>query len=635
MSKAPKSGAGAPPSLSLWRAAQVLAGDPKLSAKFEEVARGDAKTLGAQEPGVRSGAKSSASSDTFEAEYARQRDRSRYRLSDAVPILDALATVAGENGVIEGDEWKRLGPKFSPLALRITELAKSSKPATGEQLVPVMLGISETTRKRLGATSENRIGVDQMPVLAGLLADVEASKPLSGMRVFAVQHLFASTFGLFEALERAGANAKESLVFGKWYSTNPEVQSALGERGWTVHEDFAAFVAENDSSGRLVGVDSPLLSELGRALKSAASANPPEKLLLLDEGGKLNRMLHDVYPEYAEQCVIVEQTTNGLQNMEGVSLRAPAVSVASSELKREVEGPVIGEDVAKSTLETLDQIDPRIAAGKTVGIVGYGAVGSATAEAFAARGFKVIVTDIDPSAEQKAAKAGRALVQSEGSGSIEVRPRSEVLGAGIIVGCTGRGCMSTDETKLIKDGAVLVSAASGDHEFPVVRTLAASYQGARRAAIPMRDWGSLVEGSRADAAKKRRPVADERPRGSFGSPQTDDGTVTGLRGQGDKTFAFPTGQGEITLDSMEGLKRGLTDFYLKQGSRRFVVLRGGTPINMDRDLPPNEIQLTRSMLFAGCLQAAKEASPGWKVFDEGVQARIESHWREAQQRNRS
>ena len=79
------------------------------------------------------------------------------------------------------------------------------------------------------------------------------------------------------------------------------------------------------------------------------------------------------------------------------------------------------------------------------------------------------------------------------------------------------------------------------------------------------------------------------------------------------------------------LRNPLANFFFRQGDRRFVLLRGGTPINMDRELPTRTIQLTRAMLFAGCLQALGEKSPGWKVFAEQTQRQIEADWLKVQQ----
>jgi len=386
----------APPTLSVWRAAQVVLNEPALTEAFAEAQKAE-KAEKAEKAGKAGKAAPPSSTgkagETFGDAYEKALHAQRYSLSAAVPLVDALAKVAGDDGVISGDEWQKFGPRFSGLALQIAEKSKSVKPATGNAAAVLVQRTAPETREALRKTTENIVGLDRMPVLQALVDEAAQTKPLAGHRLFAVQHLFASTHGLFEGLVQAGIQAEGSVVFGKNYSTNQEVKSALAARGFTVHDDYAGMEAMVDD-GKLLGIDAPLLSGLREALKSAAAAKPPQKVLLLDEGGKLNKMLHDVLPEYAHLCTIVEQTTNGLQNMAGTTLKAPAVSVASSQLKREVEGPIIGEDVAAATLDLLQDIDPRLIAGKNVGIVGYGAVGIATAKAFAERGFHVVVTDI-------------------------------------------------------------------------------------------------------------------------------------------------------------------------------------------------------------------------------------------------
>jgi S-adenosylhomocysteine hydrolase len=603
----------------VWRAAQVVVADDALVQQFE---RANAEQRSApSSKGVASPTK--GGEETFADAYDRSKREKRYTLSPAAHVVNALAAVAGDDGVLQGDEWKKLGPKVGALALLVAEKSRTAAPLTGDKTAVLLADLNETAKKALRSTTENIVGVDRMPVLARLAEQAEKTKPLSNHRLFAVQHLFASTYGLFQALQQAGVKAEGSVVFGKSYSTNSEVKDALQASGFQIYDDYGQKQAVVDDKGMIVGLEAPLLTELRRALQAAASAKPPQKLLLLDEGGKLNKMIHDVFPQHAHLCTVVEQTTNGLQNMAGTTLLAPAVSVASSQLKREVEGPIIGEDVTAATLDILDGIDPRLAAGKTVGIVGYGAIGIATAEAFARRGFQVVVTDVRPEA---LARLAERQTSWPNGGSIQVKPRAEVLGAGIIVGCTGTGAMTLDEMKLVKDGAVLVSAASGDHEFPVVHTKAGQQQGATADHTPMKDWQKLFDTAAADLAqKKRTPIV------STSTVTTSNGANAGITsaplvGEFRALRArFPAGNGDVVDVPWDGSRHG--NYVMQQDRRTFMVLRGGTPVNLGRDLPPEAIQLTRSMLFAACVQAVGEKTPGWKTFSPTTQQAIEDHWR--------
>ncbi|HEY1099911.1 MAG TPA: hypothetical protein VGF99_13335, partial [Myxococcota bacterium] len=94
------------------------------------------------------------------------------------------------------------------------------------------------------------------------------------------------------------------------------------------------------------------------------------------------------------------------------------------------------------------------------------------------------------------------------------------------------------------------------------------------------------------------------------------------------TILVPFARGDGTsFDAKYAAGGPMANMFFKNGATTFAMLRGGTPVNMDRDLPPTSIQLTRSMLFAACLQAVDENSAGWKTFAPQTQQTIERRWR--------
>lgn len=80
-------------------------------------------------------------------------------------------------------------------------------------------------------------------------------------------------------------------------------------------------------------------------------------------------------------------------------------------------------------------------------------------------------------------------------------------------------------------------------------------------------------------------------------------------------------------------RRGAILVSASSGGHEFpqVNTKAGKTRGASKDhLPAEAIQLTRSMLFAACIQAVTQQGTGWKTFAEFTQARIEKHWRSLQ-----
>jgi S-adenosylhomocysteine hydrolase len=167
-------------------------------------------------------------------------------------------------------------------------------------------------------------------------------------------------------------------------------------------------------------------------------------------------MIHHNHPELLPRIVAVEQTRRGARVLQKMDLKVPVVDVAQSEAKLTHEAPMIGRSIARTAQRKLDELAAQgVRSGKRLLLVGYGVVGGAAARAFREAGYEVSTWDESPAARDAARKDG-------------MRPhatKEEALGAAdIVVSATGTTALGPADLERIKDGAILMNAASGSHE---------------------------------------------------------------------------------------------------------------------------------------------------------------------------
>lgn len=415
----------------------------------------------------------------------------------------------------------------------------------------------------------------RMPALGAVSAAMGGPEALAGLKMISVQHLFPTTETLFEELEANGLDPKQTTLLGKNYSADPDVVYGMRANGWTVPDIILQklLVARDATTNAEV---SPLGGYLKRMFEGVdpTTAKKPS-FLILDEGGKLLKLLHDHFPEYAPLCVCVEQTDRGIQVIEdmkahGKDLLCPVVNVARSVTKKELEAPMIGESVVFSTLTELERANVDLSKKpKEATVIGYGAVGKATADALRRRGYTVYVHDIDP-AKMEAAKADGCSPMG----------RDEALShAHLLFSCTGRTTITPDEFDAkLPNGSVLVNAASGNHELG-------------------------MDGIEQGAGFLNKDDSHER-----------------IDELGFRLSDF--GGREVILGDIAGREDNNSRVLrTKSGHERFV-LKAGYVINMGADIPPEYIQLTRGMLLGACLQAVKETKPGLVDLSQLVQTTV-------------
>jgi len=518
-------------------------------------------------------------SDFFEAkvtEFLYGSFLTKKEVNAAIPqgVAYAFAHIVDERGHVEKEGIDKVFPTASALFETIATTLKESPAADG--------GLPTARRKLkyrwlpngvVDVVAKSRVddGIKaRMPVLAEVSRLLGQKNALKGLDSIAVQHLFPSTRWLYEGLADNGLDKSKTVVIGKPYSTDQDTYRSMRQTGWEV--SWMSEMTLHTSTGTF----DDQAARLQQLFKDVDPKTTDKRFLLLDEGGKVLHALHKHFPEYAHLCVGVEHTDRGIQLLEGIELKCPIVNVARSEAKKRYESPMIGESVVASIDGSLTDlgisIDPKEAT-----ILGYGAVGQNVAQSLLRRGYTVHVYDTDPKKMEQAKKDGMV------TGS-----REEMLKHGhLVVGATGRGCLTVEEYALLPKKAVLANAASGRHEFG----LDAKYD--------------------VDAQ-----VKTDDPHEVF----TSDGLRTTLV-RGKTTIV---GDAAAIDEQFHRILRDEADPEVER-----IAINNGFVCNMQEDIPPEFIQLTRALILAGTLQAAKENKPGLIDLDQSTQdfivSRVQKH----------
>lgn len=218
----------------------------------------------------------------------------------------------------------------------------------------------------------------------------------------------------------------------------PSVQWLLGQAANTGQFQHIDLVEKDYSTINSVVEQLPSFVTLKHNVEQCFVENNKSGLILLDEGGGLHRALPETLARYSAG---VEQTTFGLQQ----SWKCPMVLVCRSAAKLLFESQII----ARGIVRKLDSLE--LLTGKTVGIVGLGALGAALARTLMDRGILTIGADVRPAPEDLA----NIIVDLP-----ELLHRSDV-----IVGCTGLDMLSGVDLSGITGRKTFVSCSSSDIEF--------------------------------------------------------------------------------------------------------------------------------------------------------------------------
>lgn len=260
------------------------------------------------------------------------------------------------------------------------------------------------------------------------MTDVE--QPLAKVATVLVLHLLSDVRGFLDTLLALGLDPDKTVVVNIPYSTKAATVATLwctGLRRMHLSDEY------------------PISDAVAAAVEELAEivSDGETKILVIEDGGYIGPYLHRHRPDLLGQVLgVVEQTANGIYQYEAnesaglkeIVPSVPVMSVAESQLKKDLESPLIGDAVVRNVTD-LVAISSNLSIRKFNAVVlGYGATGSRVAESL--RGPldsppKVFDTD--------AAKRAAAL---EAGFDVEDTVAAACAGADLIIGCTGRTSVS-------------------------------------------------------------------------------------------------------------------------------------------------------------------------------------------------
>ncbi|MCL1882049.1 MAG: adenosylhomocysteinase [Oscillospiraceae bacterium] len=277
-----------------------------------------------------------------------------------------------------------------------------------------------------------------MPLLRGIKADFEKSKPFSGLKIALSVHLEAKTAYLCKVLAAGGA---EMYITGSNpLSTQDDVAAALAHEGLSV---FAWYDATDEEYKR----------HISKVIEVAPN-------IIIDDGGDLVTLIHTEYTHLLDGVIGgCEETTTGIvrllaMNREG-KLKFPMALVNDADCKHLFDNRY---GTGQSVWDGINRTTNLIVAGKNAVVAGYGWCGKGVAMRAKGLGASVIVTEIDPIKAMEAVMDG-----------FKVMPMNEAAKIGdffiTVTGCSG--VITEADFNVMKDGAICCNAGHFDCEVDV------------------------------------------------------------------------------------------------------------------------------------------------------------------------
>ena len=277
-----------------------------------------------------------------------------------------------------------------------------------------------------------------MPLLRGIKADFEKTKPFSGLKVALSVHLEAKTAYLCKVLAAGGADMY--ITGSNPLSTQDDVAAALVHDGLRVYAWYDA--TEEEYKRHITAVIAP----------------GPN--VIIDDGGDLVTLIHSEYPQLLDGVIGgCEETTTGILRLLAMDrageLKFPMALVNDADCKHLFDNRY---GTGQSVWDGINRTTNLIVAGKNVVVAGYGWCGKGVAMRAKGLGASVIVTEIDPIKAMEAVMDG-----------FKVMPMREAAKLGdFFVTVTGCDAVITEaDFNEMKNGAICCNAGHFDCEVDV------------------------------------------------------------------------------------------------------------------------------------------------------------------------
>jgi len=286
-----------------------------------------------------------------------------------------------------------------------------------------------------------------------LFSWLASTLPVTDAAALVITHVLPGQLDFLAALDRV---ARVIAVLPKAWSVN-QAELARTAAGYRCHHLDRALCADPAWLARYVA---------GRAGR--------RRVVLLDVGGYFAPALTGLCAALPGQVAgVVEDTENGHRRYEALQgLPCAVYSVARSPLK-EPEDCLAGEAIVFFAEALVRQLGC-VLVGRRACVVGYGKVGAGIAAALRARNVLVDVVDADPVRQAHAIAAGYGYARLE-----EALPH-----ASLVFSATGSRALGMRHLRLLRAGAFLAAATSGDDEFDLAGLASLGSGYAREEAAP-------------------------------------------------------------------------------------------------------------------------------------------------------